>query len=276
MLNIFNYTDFRKYLTDYYEEKKKENPKFSYRYLTSLGGINAGNFAKMLKGERNFTLNSAISLSHALKLNKRERDYFQIMVLFCQAKSHEEKKRHFEELMTFKESSVRVLDANHYMFYDKWYYTAVRESLAFFPLTDKNFAFLGKKIIPSISEKQVENAIRLLLELKLVEKDQQGVYKRTNALLSTGNDIRSLTLNNFIINNLMLAAKAINNGSKDCNFSSVTFSVSKKDFEEIQDEIRRARRKIMEIAQYSEDPERVYQLNVQLFPMTESNSGGES
>ena len=39
MLNIFNYTDFRKYLTDYYEEKKKENPKFSYRYLTSLGGL---------------------------------------------------------------------------------------------------------------------------------------------------------------------------------------------------------------------------------------------
>jgi len=171
---------------------------------------------------------------------------------------------------------VRVLDANHYMFYDKWYYTAVRESLAFFPLTDKNFALLGKKIVPSISEKQVENAIRLLVELKLVEKDQQGFYKRTNALLSTGSDIRSLTLNNFIINNMMLAAKAINNGSKDCNFSSVTFSVSKKDFEEIQDEIRRARRKIMEIAQYSEDPERVYQLNVQLFPMTESNSGGES
>ena len=109
-----------------------------------------------------------------------------------------------------------------------------------------------------------------------MEKDQQGIYKRTNALLSTGSDIRSLTLNNFIINNMMLAAKAINNGSKDCNFSSVTFSVSKKDFEEIQDEIRRARRKIMEIAQCSEVPDRVYQLNVQLFPMTESCNGGES
>ena len=27
MLNIFNYTDFRKYLTDYYEDKKKENER---------------------------------------------------------------------------------------------------------------------------------------------------------------------------------------------------------------------------------------------------------
>ena len=32
----------------------------------------------------------------------------------------------------------------------------------------------------------------------------------------------------------------------------------------------------MEIAQRSEGPDRVYQLNVQLFPMTESYNGGES
>ena len=81
------------------------------------------------------------------------------------------KKKYFEELMTFKESSVRVLDANHYIFYDKWYYTAVREALAFFPLTDNDFGNLGKCVIPSISEKQVAQSIQLLLELNLVEKD---------------------------------------------------------------------------------------------------------
>ena len=50
MINIFTYTDFRKYLTDYYEDRKKVNPRFSYRSLTAMGGINPGNFAKMLKG----------------------------------------------------------------------------------------------------------------------------------------------------------------------------------------------------------------------------------
>lgn len=273
MLNIFDYTDFRKYLTDYYDDRKKENPRFSYRYLTSQGGLNPGNFAKMLKGERNFTLASAIQLAHALKLNKRERDYFQAMILFCQAKNHEDKKRYFEELMTFKESAVSVIDANHYTFYDKWYYTAVREALAFFPLTDKNFATLGKCIIPSITEKQVEKAVQLLIELKLVEKDQNGFYVRTNTLLSTGNDIRSLTLNNFVINTMMLAAQAINNGLKGTNLSSVTISISEKNFEEVQEEIRRCRRKILEIAKNNILPDRVYQFNIQLFPMTEAYKG---
>ncbi len=275
MLNIFDYTDFRKYLMDYCQEQKKSNPRFSYRFLTSQGGINPGNFSKMLKGERNFTLSSAIQLAHVLKLSKRERDYFQAMILFCQAKNHDEKKRHFEELMTFKESTVRVLDASQYMFYDKWYYTAVRESLAFFPLTDNNFGQLGKFLIPSVTDKQVENAVKLLLELKLIEKNNAGFYKRTNALLSTGNDIKSLTLNNFVINNMMLAAKAINNGVKETNLSSVTFSISENDFQEVQEEIRRCRRKILEIAKNCTDSDRVFQFNVQLFPMTEKYGGGE-
>ncbi len=275
MISIFDYTDFRKYLTDYYEDRKKADRRFSYRSLTALGGINPGNFTKMLKGERNLSLAVSLKLAHALKMNKRERDYFQSMIQFCQAKNHEDKKRCFEELMTFKESAVRVLDASHYMFYDKWYYTAVREALAFFPLTDVNFCELGKYITPCITEQQVAQAIRLLLELNLVEKDENGRYIQTSALLSTGNDIRSLALNNFIINTMNLAAQAINAGVKETNLSSVTLSVSSEAFKEVQEEIRRCRRRIMEIAKDCTNPDRVYQFNMQLFPLTERYEGGK-
>jgi uncharacterized protein (TIGR02147 family) len=273
MISLFEYTDFRKYLTDYYEDRKKERSRFSYRQLSAQGGINPGNFAKMLKGERNLTLAAAIKLARALKLNKRERDYFQAMVLFCQAENHGEKKRCFEELMAFKESSVRILDANQYRFYDKWYYTAVREALAFFPLTDSSFGALGKCIIPAISGKQVAQAVALLLDLKLAEKTEQGAYRRTDTLISTGNDIRSLTLNNFVINTMRLAEQAINQGLKDTNLSSVTFSVANRDFEAIQEEVRKCRRRIMEIAKESNAPDRVYQFNMQLFPMTRRHDG---
>lgn len=274
MLNIFEYTDFRKYLTDYYEDRKKENPRFSYRLLTLRSGLNAGNFTRMLKGERNLTIASSIPLARVLKLTKREQEYFQTMILFCQAKTHKEKRQYFEELMSFKESSVRILDADYYKFYDKWYYTAVREALAFFPLTEEKYSFLGKCIIPSITEKQVAEAVELLLNLNLIEKDQNGLYKRTNMLLSTGNDIRSITLNNFVINTMKLAEQAINTGLKETNLSSVSFSISDKDFREVQEEIRNCRRRIMEIAHNCKDPDRVYQFNIQLFPMTKRYDGG--
>ncbi len=276
MVTIFDYTDYRKFLTDYYEDKKIGVPRFSFRFMAEKSGINPGNFTKMLKGERNLTLASAIKLARAIKLNKRERDFFQAMVLFCQAKNHREKKQHFEELMSFKESSISILDANQYLFYDKWYYTAVREALAFFPLSDDTFGALGKCIIPCISDKEVKKALKLLLELNLVKKDSTGFYKRTNALISTGNNIRSLALNNFVINTMRLAEKAINQGLKNTNLSSVTISIASDDFPAVQEEIRKCRRKIMEIAKNSLVPDVVYQLNTQLFPMTKPNQGKPS
>jgi uncharacterized protein (TIGR02147 family) len=273
MINIFDYTDFRKFLTDYYDDQKKYDRRFSLRSLTAQCGINAGNFVKMLKGERNFTAEGSIKLSSVLKLTKRERDYFQAMIRFCQARSHNSKKIHFEEMMSFKESTVRTIDANHYIFYDKWYYTAVREALAFFPLTDKNFAELGKCIIPSITERQVAKAVNLLTDLNLIVKDETGQYHRTDTLLSTGNNVKSLILNNFVINTMKLAAEAINSGMKGTNLSSVTISISELEFQKIQDEIRQCRQKVMDIAKNSVAPDRVMQLNVQLFPLTEQYNG---
>lgn len=276
MINIFTYTDFRKYLTDFYEDRKKSDSRFSYRFLSEQSGINPGNFIKMLKGERNLTLVAAIKLSHPMGLNKRERDYFQSMIRFSQAKNHDEKKQCFEELITFKESSVRVLDAGYYMFYDKWYYTAVREALSFFPLNDKNFAELGKAIIPGISVKQVEKTVKLLLELKLIVKADNGNYQRTDAVLSTGNEMRSLVLNNFVINTMKLAAQSINARVQETNLSTVTCSLSSEGFNQVQEEIRKCRRRILEIAKDSNIPDRVYQFNMQLFPLTERYDGRQS
>jgi uncharacterized protein (TIGR02147 family) len=276
MISAFNYTDFRKFLADYYEQMKKANPRFSYRYLTTQAGINPGNFTKMLKGERNLTLKTTEQLVYALKLPKKERNYLQIMVLFCQATNHEEKKQYFEKMMTFKESCVRILDSTQYEFYDKWYYTAVREVLSFFPLTRNNYGELGKLIVPPIPERDVIKAVDLLQKLGLIEEDETGCFKRTVALISTGNDIKSLTINNFIIHTMRLAERAINSGLTETNLSSVTISVSGEDFIKIRDEVRMFRRRIMDIAKNSKAPDRVYQYNVQVFPVTKKYAGALS
>lgn len=268
MINVYEYTDYRKFLKDYYEDKKKENPHFSYRFIALKSGVNEGNFAKILQGKRNLTLEAGLKLARAYKLNKRQTDYFQNMVLFCQAKNHEGKKDHFEQMMAFRESTARVLNADQYEFYDKWYYTAVREVLAFFRFNGENRVELGRTILPSISEEEVKKAISLLEKLQLVEKDPDGYYRRKDALISTGNEAKSVVLNNFIINNMKLAEKAIDLAPGELNLSSVSFSISNEDFAKVQEEVRTCRRKIMEIAKASLTPDRVYQLNIHVFPLT--------
>lgn len=268
MINVYEYTDYRKFLRDYCESMKKEDARFSYRSFASQCAINPGNFIRMLNGRRNLTLASAVKLSSGLNFTIKEKNYFQTMILFCHAMNHGDKKRYFEEMMSFKESAVRFLNADQYEFYDAWYYTAVRESLAFFPLNDHNFKELGNILTPSISLKDVAKAVSLLLKLGLIEK-RGHCYKRTDALISTGNNIRSIVLNNFVINTMKLAEQAVNRGTDEMNLSTVTLSISGDGFHKVQDEVRAFRRRIMEIAKECPGPDRVYQCNMQVFPLTQ-------
>ena len=53
MTDIYQYTDYRKYLNDYYEEMKKVNKNFSYRYWSSKAGFSTKTFLyRILKGEK--------------------------------------------------------------------------------------------------------------------------------------------------------------------------------------------------------------------------------
>ena len=101
-----------------------------------------------------------------------------------------------------------------------------------------------------------------------MELHQHGFYKRKDALISTGNDVQSLALNNFIINTMKLAEQSINRSPGGINLSSVSLTLAEKDFKKVQDEIRAFRRRIMDIAKNSDSPERVYQFNMQVFPLT--------
>ena len=57
--NIYEYSDYRKFLHDYYEENKKKKPYFSYRYLSKKAGINASAFFKyVIEGKRGLTKSS--------------------------------------------------------------------------------------------------------------------------------------------------------------------------------------------------------------------------
>jgi len=271
--SVFEYTDYRKFLKDTFDAMKAATPKVSYRSIAAQAGINAGNLVKILKGERNLTLAAALKLYEVCSFCKKEKEYFQNMLLFCQAKNHAEKKRHFEHMMSFKESKVRVVEADQYEFYDKWYYTAVREALAFFPFNGENAGALGRLIIPVVSAEEVKKAIELLVSLRLIEKDANGCYKRREALLSSGIGAQSIALNNYIISSMSLAQQAIGRGEGVMNLSSVTLTMSTEDFIKVEEEIRALRRTIMDMASRSRAPNRVWQVNLQIFPLTKEYVG---
>lgn len=92
MVRIFDYMNYRDYLRDFFEEKKRELRFYSYRLFSLKAGFKSPNFLKLvIKGERNLSKQSVYKFSKALNLSKTETDYFENLIFFNQSKTPDEK-----------------------------------------------------------------------------------------------------------------------------------------------------------------------------------------
>ena len=86
MEKVFTYIDYRKFLLDYYNEKKATTHFFSYRYFFNKASIKSPVFLKqVIEGERNLTLQTIDKFIGALNLNKKEATFFRHLVQFNQS-----------------------------------------------------------------------------------------------------------------------------------------------------------------------------------------------
>lgn len=273
MVNIFEYTDFRKFLQDTYVARKQKDARFSHRYIGLKLGVNSGYFAKIVQGDRNLSSELVSKFALFLGLKKKEADFFEIMVQYGQCKTHAEKKRRFEKMLTFKSSAVHLFGADQYELFDKWYNLAIREVIAVFPVNDDVEA-LCKLVMPAIKPAEAKRALELLLRLGLIRKGEQGTYERVEPVWSTGVNVQSMALNNFHIASLELAKGAFDLFTRDLrNMSTLTLSVSGDGYRKIEEEMGQFRRRLLDLASQSDFPDRVYHFNFSVFPISRFRVG---
>ena len=143
-IRIFDYTDFRLYLKDYYLARKAVDKRFSHRFIhLAVGASSSGWFSDLLQGRITLTGVYLFKLTRLLGLKQREEAYFEALVAFNQAGSLDEKNRGFRKILSFREVKAEVVGREKFEFYSKWYYAVVRELLFFEPFSG-DFATLAK------------------------------------------------------------------------------------------------------------------------------------
>lgn len=269
MVNIFNYSNYRLFIKDSYEENKRINPHFSYRYIAQKVGFkSAGHLTQIIKGNANISSHLTSRFCKFLKLKKREIEYFELLVNFDQAKTQEEKRHYFERIVNFKEISAKVLSPDQYEFYQKWYYAVIRDILSIYPFRG-NYRELANLTEPSITTKEAEKAIKLLLKINLIKFNKEGVYEVTESFISSQLEEYSVALSTYAMQMIDRAKKAVDLLPKEeRSISWAGFSVSEKTYELIRDEIRAFRKHILSLVEKDKHPERVYHFNTQFFPVS--------
>jgi uncharacterized protein (TIGR02147 family) len=268
--NIFHFMDFKEFLKAYLDYCKLSDPGFSMR--TFLGKIShslasSGVLSAVIAGKRSLSADFRLKLTKTMNLKEKESRYFQLLVQFNQSKGMEERNQLFRELSRFRESKAKQVSQGQYGFYSKWYYLVV---WCYFGMVrnQKNPNEIARRISPALTPSQVEESVRMLLQLGLLRRTANG-YEPTENHVTTEKEVQDLVASHHHKEFINMAARRLDEVPPDQRqYNTLVFSMSKRAFEVVKERIDAFQEELREILSHDKDEELIYALNVQLYPHT--------
>jgi uncharacterized protein (TIGR02147 family) len=268
MKPVTDYLEYREFLRDFYDKRKDVKPFFSYRFIAKRLSIDPSHVVKIFQKQRHISDKLIEGWIELAELKVKEAEYFATLVHFNKAKTDRECKQHFQRLMALKDVGAFTLEKGQYEFFQKWYYSAILTLLDFFPFRN-DYKALANKLNPPITESQAKKAIALLRKLKLIKKKSDGTFGLISTIVTTGEHWRSLAITSFHEETMRLAQEGLHRiPREDRNISTITVTLSKKDLDAANEIIKECRTALLKLAESQKNPERVFQINMQLFPVT--------
>lgn len=281
MPNIFEYDDYRAFLNDLYREKKEGNHGFSYQLVSMKAGFRSKSFLHaVMAGKKELTPESASRVAAAFGLSDTDADCFRCLVAFNQA-PEEHKEAMFERLNGIRtrrssQAEAKKLRRDQYEYYSTWYHAAVRALIDMHSFKG-DFRRLAGMLTPPITVPQARGSVELLRRLGLIEQTADGGYAATDKVLTTGRRVRGVAIKRYHNDNMRLAQEALNTmPSNQRNVSSLTLGISEECYRSICDMVYDLQDRILEKVRRDRNPQRVYQLNFQFFPLSKSDSDRRS
>jgi uncharacterized protein (TIGR02147 family) len=272
MNTIFEYLEYRDYLRDHYNANKTRHRFFSFRYISSKTGLDASFYVKVLNKQKHIADKAIPTLITFLQMGKREGDYFTFLVKFNKAKQDDQEMFYFEKLLALRKPSATVLDKEMYEYFSSWWNIVLREEINILPYSG-NTAELASRLLPAITEAQAKRSIRFLQKLGMIHKDDDGIYRLKSDFVTTDGAVQVVAVRSFQKEMIRLAMEALDRVPReDRDISTLTISTSRECLELIRDRLAEMRREIIELVRREEKTEEVFQLNFQVFPLTQNKS----
>ena len=269
MKEIIEYTDYRKYIQDYYDERKRCSA-FTWRDFARAAGFSSAVYLKYVcEGKKNLSLGAAGSVANAMGLAGFENTYFVLMVSYAHAKGDAAKRAAFEERCALAHAHrVRVLGNEEFDYFKSWKNPVIRELAPHMPgAKPLEMAHACKQ---KISATEVSETLDFLVKANLLRKDKNGNYHQTEKSVSMGPvDAVPVAARDMQRQMGEFAVKSLDLPLSERDMSGLTLGLTRHAYEKIRKEIAEFRRRVVSIATEEDKTEQVYRLNLQLFPMSE-------
>ncbi|MBP5439600.1 MAG: TIGR02147 family protein [Fibrobacter sp.] len=273
MKPIIEYNDYRAYMADFYEERKK-NSAFTWREFAKIAGFTSPSYLKLVcDGKSSLSRMTINRVATAMGLIGYEIDYFEAMVNFGNAQKDDVKKAYLDRMMAISVANkIRVVDENAFEYYDSWKNPVVRELAPMMPGAMPGD--IAKACTQEISALEVRKSLRFLEKAGFLKQTAENVYEQTEKAVSGSKEALPLAIRMMHREMGRLGIESVDRfGSDERNVTGVTLGVNREGYEEIVKELNACRKKIISIAARCGTLDQVYRLNLQFFPLSKKVKG---
>ena len=267
IIDIFQFTSFRKYLDEYQAARVQTDPDFTRAGVCVLLGLpkTRSYYNDIIKGKK-LSTRMIPKFVEVLGLNKKEAKYFEAMVNMDQAKTATERNAFFEELLKQHPDSHRILNEDAYEYYNHWYNSVLFTALEVVDVSD-DLEPIQKLISPKVSVGTLKRSLELLERLGFVRKNENGFWKSCRDSVSSGAYNNSDLVRQYQLQCFELSKQALLAGDESSSdMATFTFSVSDDAFKAIAKEIQGLKAKVRKIIMLDKKKATgVHQLNIHLF-----------
>lgn len=268
--SLFEYSDYRQFLRDYYEFARSKNKKFSFRFFSRLAGFkSSGSILKVMNGQNNLSKDAIPNLAAAMKLNKEEAEFFENLVSFNQSKTAQERQVFAQRLLksqTYRK--LKPLSTANFKYFSQWYYAAIRE-LVDLPDFKENPEWISERLIGTVSVAEAKDALNELQALGILGRHENGRLKIVDQHITSGDEVSFSGVANCHRQFLNLASESIDRIPREKrDLSAMTLGISAEMAQKVKTMVQEFRKELVEAVSADTSSEIVYQLNMQFFPLT--------
>jgi uncharacterized protein (TIGR02147 family) len=267
---VTEYRDYRSCMQDFYDERKR-TCSFTWREFARLAGFTSPTYLKLVcEGKSSLSELGIERVAAAMNLGGFEYAYFRSLVHYNQAKDDETKKNAFASMKDIaKANKIRVVDGDAFTYFESWKNPVLRELVAMMPgATPKAVAEMCWQ---PITADEVRKSLNFMVSVGILQRKSKNVYVQTEKALVGNSDVMPLVLRSMHREMAGFAQKAIDEFDvNDRDVSGITMGIDRDTYEQIVRELESCRRKIVAIANTCKEPNQVYRLNLQMFPLSKN------
>lgn len=273
MQTIFDCLDYRDLLKQVFEERKATLPQYGYRMMAEELGLDTSNIYRILEKEAHLPARCQSRALECLGLSGRSAEYFVLLIAYGRERNAKARQEIMANAQALRDVARREIAQDELAYFRDWWVAALRSLLE---VVDGRALpkELGSRLNPVVPEAEVVRALDLLQELGLVRKASSGRLILTDAHLTAGTTQEKIkAVRHYQRQILSLASESMERFPPELrDLSTLTLTVDEHAFGEVREILRECRRQIQKCVGEIRSPDRVMQLSMAFFPVSDMES----